>query len=258
MKLGIIAWIGEDDFRAAQEKGLEFIELDVNDRDAEFLEHLEEIKGFSQKYRMPIGAVGRWGKDKISKDGILQEELDTERRLMDAASKLKCGIYMTGCNYLEDLSYFENCRLAIEYLGALVEHGRNIGVRVATYNCRWNNFVHSEPAWNMIHGQLKDLYIKYDTSHCIYAGGDYLKEARDWANRFAHVHIKGALVIDGERFDDPPAGLDQTDWPAFLAVLYAIGYDSGLSIEPHSRCWQGELGKKGVDYTIRYMKQLIL
>ena len=31
-------------------------------------------------------------------------------------------------------------------------------------------------AYKIIHGYLKDLYIKYDTSHCINAGGDYLRE----------------------------------------------------------------------------------
>ena len=70
-------------------------------------------------------------------------------------------------------------------------------------------------AYTMIHGYLKDLYIKYDPSHCIYAGGDYLKETRDWGDRFLHIHLKGSLKIDNERFDDPPAGMDQTNWGAF-------------------------------------------
>ena len=113
-------------------------------------------------------------------------------------------------------------------------------------------------AYKVIHGYLKDLYIKYDTSHCIYAGGDYLQEARDWADRFVHVHLKGALVIDGKRFDDPPAGMDMTNWPAFLAILYANGYDGGLSIEPHSANWSGELGDKGLNKTIEYFKSIML
>lgn len=76
----------------------------------------------------------------------------------------------------------------------------------------------------MIHGHLKDLWIKYDPSHSRYAkGADYLSEMKKWGDRFAHVHIKGSMLIDGERFDDPPAGMDQTDWGAFMAVLYAKG-----------------------------------
>lgn len=258
MKLGMITWIKEEEFKKAKDRGLEFVELDVNDRDEEFFAHLEDIKSFSQKYELPVQAIGRWGKDKIQTEGILEEEQALEMKLMDAAKELNCGIYMTGCNYLDDLTYYENCMLAVKYLEKLVEYGKSIGVKVATYNCRWNNFVHSEKAWNIIHGQLKDLYIKYDTSHCIYAGGDYLKETRDWAERFAHVHIKGALVIDKERFDDPPAGLDQTDWKSFLAILYVKGYEGGLSLEPHSAYWKDELGEKGLDYSIRYMQKLMI
>ena len=258
MKLGRIAWFEEKDFQSARERGMEFIELDVNDRAQEFLDNVDVIESRSRQSQMPIGAVGRWGSDRIGKDGICQEELALEYRLIDAAARLGCGVYITGCNYVEELSYYENCTLAISYFEKLLARGREAGVKIATYNCRWNNFVCTPMAFTLIHGYLKDLYIKYDPSHCIYDGGDYLQEARDWGNRFAHVHLKGSLVIGGERYDDPPAGLDQTDWGAFLAVLYAKGYEGGLSIEPHSANWHGELGERGIDYTVRYFRELML
>ena len=58
--------------------------------------------------------------------------------------------------------------------------------------------------------------------------------------------------------DDPPAGLDMINWNALMGMLYAVGYDGTLSIEPHSGVWQGELGEKGVDYTIRYIRERML
>ena len=58
--------------------------------------------------------------------------------------------------------------------------------------------------------------------------------------------------------DDPPAGLDMINWNALMGMLYAVGYDGNLSIEPHSAVWQGELGEKGVDYTIRYIRERML
>ncbi len=258
MKLGRIAWITEEDFRSAKERELEFIELDVNNRAEEFLEHLAEVKGYSKKYEMPVGAVGRWGSDRIDANGPKEEEYALECRLIDAAAELDCFIYITGCNYIEELSYYENSTHAIAYFEKLIAYGAQKGVKICTYNCRWNNFVCDPMAFRIIHGYLKDLYIKYDPSHCIYAGGDYLKEARDWGDRFLHVHLKGSLVIDGQRYDDPPAGMDQTDWGAFLSILYSKGYDGNLSIEPHSANWKGELGEKGIDRTIRYFRNLIL
>ncbi len=234
------------------------MELDVNDRAEEFLSHLEEVKAYSAKYGLPVAAIGRWGSARIDKDGICRDELELECRLIDAAGELGCNVYITGCNYVEELSYYENCTHAIRYFEKLIAHGKGKNVKIATYNCRWNNFVCDPMAFTLIHGYLKDLYIKYDPSHCIYAGGDYLQEARDWGDRFLHVHIKGSLVVEGRRFDDPPAGLDQTDWNSFMAILYVKGYDGCLSIEPHSENWKGELGDKGVDYTIRYIRQLML
>lgn len=258
MQLGRIAWFEEEDFQIAKEQGMEFIELDVNSRAQDFLDNITAIRERSVKYGMPIGAVGRWGSNRICREGICQDELELEYRLIDATASLECDVYITGCNYVEELSYYENCGLAISYFEKLIAHGAEKGVKIAVYNCRWNNFVCTPMAYTMIHGYLKDLYIKYDTSHCIYDGGDYLQEARDWGDRFLHVHLKGALVIDGKRYDDPPAGLDQTDWGSFLAILYAKGYDKRLSIEPHSQNWKGELGEKGIAYTIRYFRNLLL
>lgn len=259
MKLGIIGWIDEDSFKKAVERELEFIELCVNDRHEDFLNQLLTTKTYSEQYKMPIGSVGRWGQDKISTDGsIIDAELEIELKLIEAAAYLKSPVYVTGCNYVETLSYDENVKAAIAYLEKLINHGKSCGVKIATYNCRWNNFIHSELAWTLIHGNLQDLGIKYDTSHCIYAEGDYLAEAKNWGERFEHVHIKGALVVEGERYDDPPAGLDQTDWRSFMAILYTKGYDKGLSIEPHSHYWQGELGEKGIDFTIKFIRGLML
>jgi sugar phosphate isomerase/epimerase len=80
---------------------------------------------------------------------------------------------------------------------------------------------------------------------------------KNWGERFYHVHIKGSLIVDGKRVDDPPAGLDQTDWGSFMAILYSQHYEGGLSIEPHSRTWAGELGDKGIDYTVNMMRTLL-
>jgi len=124
-------------------------------------------------------------------------------------------------------------------------------MNIASYNCSWNNFVDQKRAWNLIHGQWNDLGIKFDPSHSRYAGRDYLQEMRDWGHRFYHVHLKGSLIIDGKRFDDPPAGRDQNDWNSFMAILYAH-YNRGLSNELHSHNWNGELGRRGIRYTFDF------
>lgn len=261
MKLGIIAYPKEENFKMAAEKGLDFIEYCINagENADDFFNNLETIKSWIDKYNVKIGSIGRWGQDRIDKSGnIIQEEFDMSCKLIDAASYLGCENFVTGCNYVNELSYFDNCKSAINFFSRLLEYGNRKDVKISTYNCRWNSFVNNDRAWTMIHGHLKQLGIKYDPSHAIYEGADYLKETRDWGDRFNHIHIKGSLVIGGNRFDDPPAGLDNTNWGSFMAILYAKNYDRGLSIEPHSENWKGELGNKGVDFTIKFIRSLML
>lgn len=260
MQLGIIGDPKEASFKSAKERGLKFLEFCLNigyDLDG-FYKDLDDIKSYISEYDVYVGSIGRWGTDKIDKSGnIIEEELQTTYKLVDSCKELNCKTFVCGCNYVEELSYYENCTAAIAFFSKVLEYAKDKDVKIATMNCRWNNFVHSDPTWSIIHGHLKDLGIKFDPSHCIYDGGDYLSEMNKWADRFYHVHIKGSLIIDGERFDDPPAGLDQTNWGAFMAVLYAKNYDGCLSIEPHSSNWKDELGEKGIDFTIDYMNKLI-
>ena len=118
-------------------------------------------------------------------------------------------------------------------------------------------FVHGPIPWEITHGHLKDLGIKFDPSQTSYTGMDYMKQTKDWGKRFQHVHIKGSIILDGERYDHPPAGMDETDWPSFISALYKGGYTGGLSLGPHSQTWGGDMWDKGVDFTIKYINRLI-
>ncbi len=262
MELGIISYdISENAFQYVDSLGLKNMEICTNDgTDIEdMLAKADSVAALSQKYGIKICSVGCWGVPRINDDNSFNEVwLQKEKMQIDFCAKVGCPVYNTGCNYLEGESFYQNCTNAIQYFKVLLAYGKEKGVKIATYNCRWNSFVHSDPAWTVIHGALPELGIKYDPSHATYAGADVLSEMKKWGHRFYHVHIKGSLVIDGERFDDPPAGLDQTNWGAFLAVLYAKKYDGVLSIEPHSENWSGELGRRGVEFTIRYIKNLMV
>lgn len=260
MKLGIIAPPTEESYQLAANKGLEFLEFCINVMDDvdQFTDKVDQLKAWGQRYGVGVQSVGRWGSDRIGPDGsLVEDELQKSYRLIDAAQALGCENFVCGCNYVDKLSFYDNCSAAIRYFSTLIQYGADKGVKISAYNCHWNNFVHDHAAWTAILDQLPALGIKFDPSHSRYAARDYLKEMKDWGHRFNHVHIKGSLIIDGQRFDDPPAGLDQTDWGSFVAVLYAHGYQGGLSIEPHSHVWTGALGQKGIDFTIHLMNQFL-
>lgn len=261
MKLGIINGWEEGHFKAVKEKGLEAVEFCINyyNDSKEVLDKAYEIKGYSEKYGIPVSSIGRWGMERVDENGKpIPEALQHDKNLIDLASIVGCPVYNVGCNEVEGKTYYENCLIAIEYFRILIDYARDKGVKIATYNCDWANFVCEERAWAVVHGALPELGIKYDPSHCFNRGGDYLKELRDWGDRVYHFHVKGVLHIAGDGFDDPPAGLDSLNWGAIMTMLYVNDYNGVLSIEPHSAKWKGAKGQWGVDFTIKFIRQFMM
>ena len=261
MKLGIIQDWTEDGFRYAASKGLQAVEYCVNGNydTAEFASHVPELKTYIEKYGICVGSIGRWGFLRIDANGkIIPSALQDDKNLIDAASALGCPVFNCGCNYTDGLSFAENCRIAKEYFSLLLDYAEGKNVKIAVFNCDWGNFVVSSDTWRVILTDLPKLGIKYDTSHCIGRGGDYLKEMLDWGDRIYHFHVKGSSYIAGEHYDDPPAGLDDVKWGPVMNLLYTKGYDGMLSIEPHSDKWKGALGDWGVDFTIAFIRPYIM
>lgn len=261
MKLGIINGWSEEHFRQVSDKGLEAVEFCINGKvnSDEVLAIKEEIKANSEKTGVAVGSIGRWGMKRIDENGQpIPDALHHDRNLIDLAAFVGCPVFNVGCNYAEGFSYYENCQFAINYFSLLLDYAADKNVKIATYNCDWDNFVFEEKAWSVIHGALPALGIKYDPSHCVHRNGDYLKEINEWGTRFYHFHLKGTLMINGESVDDPPVGLDDTNWGAVMGMLYTHGYDGMLSIEPHSNKWRGGVGQWGIDFTIQYMRKYIM
>ena len=261
MYLGIINGWEREHFRTVAELGLQGIEFCINHNvdSAAVLAKKEEILKASKEFGVRVGSIGRWGMQRIGNDGApLPEALAHDKNLIELASFVGCPVFNVGCNFAEGKGYYENCGFAVNYFKELLDYARPRGVKIAVYNCDWANFVYGPKAWSYILGALPDLGIKYDTSHAINRRSDYLKEIADWGDRFYHVHIKGNLQVNGESYDDSPAGLDTTKWSAVMSLLYIKNYDGMLSIEPHSHNWRGKKGQWGIRFTIDFMRPFII
>ncbi len=82
----------------------------------------------------------------------------------------------------------------------------------------------------------------------------------DWLKNVPDIkdYVMPEIAGDGKYYDNPPAGLDAINWRAFMAILYKHHYDGMLSIEPHSSTWRGELGERGVKFTIDFIRSLMI
>ncbi len=260
MKLGIIRGYTPECFDYVKERGLEFIEICCNfDNESEnFINSVDAIKAEIARTGIKVQSVGRWNAQP-NKGGKIDETVYTLiEKNMEAAKEVGAYCFVCGVNYDKDVSFEQNVACAKEYLKRLCDRGDEIGIRVGVYNCDWENFVCTSDVWWQILNDIPSLGIKYDCSHSYNRGADYLAEIDQWGWRFVHFHLKGSININGRHVDDPPAGMDALNWPAIFALLYARRYDAGLSIEPHSGVWQGDLGDKGIRFTIDFAKKFIL
>lgn len=257
MKLGIISGYEPQQLEKARSFGLDQVEFCINRGEEQFLNSLESIESSLKKNFLSVSSVGRWGTERITEDGIQRDEMNVNKALIDAAKRLGARVYVTGVNYVDAISYEKNIEFAVAYLKELHSYAQAKGILLAVYNCRWGNFIIGPDTWDIILKEIPGIGIKYDPSHAIYDLKNYLKELNDYGHHVYHIHLKGSLLIDNIRVDDPPAGLDMTDWKSFLAILYKHQYQGSLSIEPHSPIWRDHLGDEGIRYTIKYFRPMI-
>ena len=245
---------------AFKNAGLSFAEICLNftEDDERILKEVDDLRAAIDKSGLPVSCLGRWN-HAVQKDGaLIGSEVERYLSLVDVAGAIGAKTFVVGCNYDATASLYKNYTNAIELFGTLCEKARKYDIRVAVQNCNWNNFVVSPREWEVILGELPDLCIKYDPSHAYGRGGDYLAELSNWGDRVAHVHVKGCVKAGGRPIDDPPAGMDDLNWGAIFAILYARGYNGDLSIEPHSKTWKGELAEAGVAFTKNYIEKFIV
>ncbi len=256
------------------------------------LKMADEFKAGIARTGVEVGAVGRWGSQILDADGkMIDSEFDHVKALIDFVKQVGAGAYLVSVNYVEGLSYYKNITAAINYLNKVCEYAGDLPVCIVNCNTG-TNYIRTPSEWRLVLTEVPKLKIKYDPSHSFVHGGPngaYMEEAFEFGDRFGYVHIKGVIQgakqdhssmgkyfkwmreipelgklvraemeQNGKYYDNPPAGLDSINWRAFMAVLYKYGYDGMLSLEPHSRVWQGDLGERGVKFSIDYMRSLMI
>lgn len=255
---------------------------------------LPEFKEAQKRTGMEVGSVGRWASRIIGTDGeIIEDEWNEVKAVIDFGHELGAKYYLCSVAYVKEISYYQNITSAIKVLNQIVAYAKEKGMETAIVNCMMgDNYIRTPEQWKLVLDEVPGLGIKYDPSHSFVHGGKhgaYMEEGMNWGDRFKYVHVKGVIQEDGhdeatewfwykmvrkypelkevadelrakdrKDYDNPPAGIDSINWRAFFAILYKYDYDGYLAIEPHSSTWMGEKGRKGVEYTIKYIRDLMI
>ena len=254
----------------------------------------EELKAASESTGVEVGAVGLWASPVLGPDGEPDpDEWAQVKAVIDFGAYLGAKHYLCSVNYVKELSYYKNITAAIKILNEIVSYAKERGMETAIVNCMMGgNYIRTPEQWKLVLSEVPGLGIKYDPSHSFVHGGQngaYLEEGLEWGAHFKYCHVKGVIQRGDSQepehwairdfamahpelkdellsqafgpdnsYDNPPAGIDVINWRAFFAILYKYGYDGYLAIEPHSATWRGDKGEKGVKYTIKYIRDLMI
>jgi sugar phosphate isomerase/epimerase len=184
-------------------------------------------------------------------------------KVVDAAGRLGVATVGTFVGNDKDRPYPENFARFREIWPPLVAHAEGRGVRIAIENCpmifswdEWpggNNLAATPAAWDDMFEVIPSASfgLNLDPSHLVWQMIDYERVVYDYADRIFHVHAKDmeirreglyrrgvtSLGMDWQVPRLP--GLGEVRWDRFVAALYAIGYDSYVSIEHEDRAFEG-------------------
>lgn len=255
---------------------------------------LGEIQAAMAETGVEVGAVGRWASHILDENGeVIEAEWSEVKKAIDFGAALGAKHYLCSVAYVPQLTYYKNITAAIKVLNQIVAYAKARNMQCAIVNCMMGgNYIRTPEQWKLVLSEVPGLGIKYDPSHSFVHGGAqgaYLDEALEWGSHIQYVHVKGVIQRGPSEepamwairdlvaahpelkgifqpyfekpntvYDNPPAGIDVINWRAFFAILYKYGYDGYLAIEPHSATWRGDKGEKGLKYTIKYIRDLMI
>jgi sugar phosphate isomerase/epimerase len=186
-------------------------------------------------------------------------------KVVDAAQALGVRTVGTFVGNDKDRPYPENLERFKEVWPPLVAHAEKRGVRIAIENCpmifswdEWpggNNLASTPVAWDDMFTAIpsESFGLNLDPSHLVWQMIDHERVVYDYADRIFHVHAKDmeirreglyrhGVTSLGMGWQTPRVpGLGEIRWDRFIGALYAVGYDSYVSIEHEDRAFEGDV-----------------
>lgn len=128
--------------------------------------------------------------------------------------------------------------------GKGIDYAVKHGVHIAMPSCG-----HGPLSWDTAFSLFPDLKLKYDPSFSYQGGRNYRKELLTYGSRIVYAHAKDEMFIERDtnynegilHFRYAPAGMGDINWGSVIALLYEVGFDGAIGIEPHNAFWSGYL-----------------
>jgi sugar phosphate isomerase/epimerase len=238
--------------------------IDVAELD---LPKAKEIKAMLKNYGLEISSLGYYPNPLQADLQKRNAEIEHLKKVIVAAELLEVATVGTFVGndktQNDEQNLVEYAKVWPPIVKFAREHGRKIGIE----NCpmffsydEWpngNNLAHSPYLWRKMWEIIPDdnFGLNLDPSHLILQMIDVERVVREFKERIFHVHAKD-LKIDwegvyqhgvfskGMGWQIPRLpGFGDMRWDRFIGALYAVGYDSYISIEHEDRAFEGTEAK---------------
>ena len=237
--------------------GVTHIDVDAFDPD--------DVRETVERHGLEISALAYYPNNLHPDDDHRREVNSHLLKVVDAAQALGVRTVGTFAGNDKDRPYPENLARFRDVWPPLVAHAAERGIRIAIENCpmifSWDewpggtNLAATPAIWDDMFEAIPgdNFGLNLDPSHLVWQMIDYERVVYDYAERIFHIHAKdlevrrdglyrhGVMSL-GMGWQVPRLpGLGEVRWNRFLAALYAVGYDSYVSIEHEDRRFEGDL-----------------
>ena len=239
------------------------IDVDALDPDA--------VLAVLDRHGLEISSLAYYPNNLHPDDAHREEANGHLRKVIDAAAALGVPIVGTFAGNDQRRTFPENLERFKQVWPPLAAYARERGVKIAIENCpmifSWDEWPGGQnlawcPAhWDAMFEAIPDegFGLNLDPSHLVWLMIDYERVVYDYASRILPVHAKDleirrdglhrhGTLSAGMGWQVPRIpGLGEVNWARFVAALYAVGYDSVISVEHEDRTFEGseELVKRG-------------
>jgi sugar phosphate isomerase/epimerase len=258
MQLGFLTDGNVEDVAFAAREGFDCLELALFG-DTPLFENHADFKNALADNNVALPAVSLFGQNYFAEDeGAARANRDRLRRVLDLAAGLGAPVVVFGTGTPPGNSHREKALNGVDGLRPVVDMAQAKGLKVAFYNCHWENWVDRPETWEVALPKLPGVGVKFDPSHPIQAGRDWKVELLAAGPHLVHAHAKDVLQVGGKFVSDPNPGLGDIRWEEFFGILYHVGYDGAVCVEPHSALYTGKRRHDFLRLSGRYLRRFVV
>jgi sugar phosphate isomerase/epimerase len=255
MRLGFLTDGRVDDVTFAAAEGFDCLELALFGDTPLFADPTAFHHALTEN-GIALAAVSLFGQNYFDPEtgAACQERL---RRVLDLTVLLGAPILVFGTGTPPGRTHREKGVNGLMQAGLVITEAQERGLTPAFYNCHWENWIDRPEVWEVTLPLREGVGIKFDPSHPIQAGRDWKTELVAAGPRLVHAHAKDVLSVGGKFLADPNPGFGDIRWEEFFGILYHLGYDGAVCIEPHSPLYTGPRRHEFLRLSGRYLRQFV-